>query len=53
MLDMLKRGQQKLTTWFAGMVFFATDAGFTDERQKLLFVWNKLDAELRERLPQM
>jgi hypothetical protein len=50
-VEMLKRGIP-LTIWFAGMVSLATDAGFTHEDQKLAFIWNKMDAELQERLPQ-
>jgi hypothetical protein len=51
-VEMLKRGVP-LTIWFAGMISLATDAGFTHEDQKLSFVWNKIDAELRGRLPQL
>jgi hypothetical protein len=51
-MQMLKEGAS-LVSWFTDMISLATDAAFTDDAQKLRFVWYKMDAELRDRLPQL
>jgi hypothetical protein len=51
-MQMLKSGVS-LVSWFTDMISLATDAEFTKEDQKLRFVWHKMDAELRERTPQL
>jgi hypothetical protein len=48
-MQMLKSGVS-LVSWFTDMISLATDADFNDD-QKLRFVWYKMDAELRERVP--
>jgi hypothetical protein len=48
-MQMLKSGVS-LVSWFTDMISLATDAEFNDD-QKLRFVWYKMDAELRERVP--
>jgi hypothetical protein len=51
-VTMINRGDS-LTAWFVELVLLARDAGLTGENQKLMFVWNKMDAELQERLPKI
>jgi hypothetical protein len=48
-MQMLKSGVS-LVSWFTDMISLATDAEFNDD-QKLRFVWHKMDAELRDRIP--
>jgi hypothetical protein len=51
-MQMLKSGAS-LVSWFTDMISLATDAEFTKDDQKLRFVWHKMDAELRDRAPEL
>jgi hypothetical protein len=51
-MQMLKSGVS-LVSWFTDMISLATDAEFAKEDQKLRFVWHKMDAELRDRAPEL
>jgi hypothetical protein len=49
-MQMLKDGAS-LISWFTDMISLATDAEFANDKQVLRFVWYKMDAELRSKLP--
>jgi hypothetical protein len=49
-MQMLKDGAS-LVSWFTDMISLANDAEFANDKQVLRFVWYKMDAELRSKLP--
>jgi hypothetical protein len=49
-LHMLKSGVS-LVNWFIDMVSVATDADFGKDKLLLRFIWLKMEAEMRDRIP--